>query len=121
MPLYIDDVLMPEPKHKAISCSNEKVWSANTGRTKSGRMQGSIIEIKKTRNIEFPPLTKGELELLENKISTKKEWHTLRLEDTSGNIVCNFECYFGTATYSIYSFAAGCRYYTDYKVEAIER
>lgn len=121
MPLFIDGEKMPEPKFNAIECSDEKVWSANTGRSKSAFMNGAIVAIKKTRVLTFPPLTKAELDRLNEKVSSEAEWHTVKLEDTSGNTVFSFDCYFGTPTWTVYSGALKCRYFKDYKVEAIER
>lgn len=46
MPLYIDGTKMPNPSFNAISCSDEKVWSSNTGRSKSAYMNGSIVQVK---------------------------------------------------------------------------
>ena len=43
MPLYIDGTKMPNPSFNAISCSDEKVWSSNTGRSKSAYMNGRRI------------------------------------------------------------------------------
>lgn len=121
MPLYIDNELMPEPALKGISFSNEKIWSASTGRSTSGRMNGSIVARKKTRSLQFPPLTLAELNKLNNVIDSKTEWHTIRYTDAAGNTIFNFECYFGTPTYNAYSAAKNYRYFTDYKVDAIER
>ena len=45
MPLYIDGTKMPNPSFNAISCSDEKVWSSNTGRSKSAYMNGSIVQV----------------------------------------------------------------------------
>lgn len=121
MPLYIDGEKMPEPLFKAVTCSDEKVWSANTGRSKSAYMNGAIIEIKKTRSLSFPPLTRAELDKLNSKISSEEEWHTVTLKDTAGNTIFSFTCYFGTPNWNVYSGAEKCRYFTDYKVDAIER
>lgn len=121
MPLYIDDVYMPEPASKGIFFSNEKVWSANTGRSTSGKMNGSIVTIKKTRTFKFPPLTASELDKLDKAISAKKEWHTVKYTDEWGEVIFSFECYFGTPTYNFYSAARNLRYFTDYSVDAIER
>lgn len=121
MPLYIDGERMPEPLYKAVTCSDEKVWSENTGRSKSAYMNGSIVAIKKTRGLSFPPLTRAELDKLNGKVSTDKEWHTVKLEDSSGNTVFSFTCYFGSPSWTVYSGAAKCRYFINYKVDAIER
>lgn len=121
MPLYIDNELMPEPAFKGISFSDEKVWSASTGRSTSAYMNGTIVELKKTRSLQFPPLTKFELDKLNGKTSIKKEWHTIEYRDELNNTIFSFECYFGTVTYNFYSAAENYRYFTDYKVDAIER
>lgn len=122
MPLYIDGEKMPEPLYNAITCSDEKVWSSNTGRSKSAHMNGTIVAIKKNRNLSFPPLTRSELSKLNDAVSSKsKAWHTVKLEDTSGNTIFSFTCYFGTPSWTVYSGAAKCRYFIGYKVDAIER
>ena len=121
MPLYIDNELMPEPAAKGILFSDEKVWSANTARSTSGKMNGSIIAWKKTRSFKFPPLSSADLNKLNGKISEKKEWHTVKYTDSSNNTIFSFECYFGTPTYNFYSAAKDLRYFTDYSVDAIER
>lgn len=121
MPLYIDDELMPEPAFQGISFSDEKVWSANTARSTSGRMNGSIVALKKTRSLQFPPLTRYELNQLNSVINSKTEWHTIEYTDVEDNTIFKFECYFGTPTYNIYSAAKYHRYFKDYKVDAIER
>lgn len=69
MPLYIDGTKMPNPSFNAISCSDEKVWSSNTGRSKSAYMNGSIVQVKKTRQLSFPPLTRAELDKLNGVIN----------------------------------------------------
>ena len=85
MPLYIDGTKMPNPSFNAISCSDEKVWSSNTGRSKSAYMNGSIVQVKKTRQLSFPPLTRAELDKLNGVINNaSKPWHSIKLEDTSG-------------------------------------
>lgn len=53
MPLYIDGTKMPNPSFNAISCSDEKVWSSNTGRSKSAYMNGSIVQVKKQGSCHF--------------------------------------------------------------------
>ena len=121
MPLYIDNVLMPEPAFKGISFSDEKVWNAKTGRATSAKMNGSIIDIKNNISFKFPPLTASELDKLKKVINSKKAFHTVKYTDDWGGIVFSFECYFGTPTYNFYSAAKDLRYFTDFSVDAIER
>lgn len=121
MPLYIDGEKMPEPLHNSISCNDEKIWSSNTGRSQSAYMNGSIIEIKKTRSLSFPPLTESELNKLNEKINSNDEWHTCELKDTGGKTVFSFTCYFGTPSYTVYSVAKNRKYFCNYQIDAIER
>ena len=122
MPLYIDNTLMPEPAFKGISFSDEKIWSASTGRSTSAKMQGTINELKQTRSLKFPPLTLAEKDKLNAKVNDKtKPWHTLKYVDAYGTTLVSFECYFGTPTYNLYSGAKDLRYFTDYSVDVIER
>lgn len=121
MPLYIDNELMPEPAYKGITFSDEKIWSASTGRSTSGRMNGNIVALKKTRNIKFPPLKQSELDKLNGIINQESPWHSIRYVDSCCNIIFEFECYFGTPNYNVYSGAQDLRYYTDYMIDAIER
>lgn len=121
MPLYIDDIKMPEPAFKGVSIKPNKVWSSGTGRSVSALMNGSIIEIKKTATFKFPPLTESELNKLENIISSKTAFHSVKYNDTSGNTILSFNVYFGDSSYNIYSAAPKQRYFTDYTFDAIER
>lgn len=59
MPLYIDGTKMPNPSFNAISCSDEKVWSSNTGRSKSAYMNGSIVQVKKNKAVVIPTFDPG--------------------------------------------------------------
>lgn len=121
MPLYIDNELMPEPAFKGISFSDEKIWTASTGRATSGKMNGNITALKKTRSIQFPPLTLAELNKLNKAINSKTAWHKIKYTDGYCNVIFEFECYFGTPSYNVYSAAVNYRYYIYYKIDAIER
>lgn len=121
MPLYIDNIKMPEPALKGISRQSNKVWDSSTGRSVSAYMNGSITEIKKTVSFKFPPLTKTELEKLENIVSEKTAFHDIEYTDTDGNTILSLTAYFSDSSHTIYSSAKNQRYYTDYTFDAIER
>ncbi len=121
MPLYIDNVKMPEPALKGVSRKSNKVWSSGTGRSVSGLMNGSIITIKKTVTFKFPPLTQTELEKLENVVSDKTAFHQIKYSDTDNNVILLISAYFGDSSHTLYSAAKNQRYYTDYTFDAIER
>jgi len=57
-----NNVLLPSPVD--IGTSDEIIWSANTGRSSTGKMIGDVIAEKKTIEISWGVLTKDEFELL---------------------------------------------------------
>ena len=46
--LSVDGIALPSPKRDGVIISDERVWSANTGRTASGKMAGNTIAVKST-------------------------------------------------------------------------
>ena len=121
MPFYIDNVKMPEPALKGITRQSNKVWDSSTGRSVSALLNGSIIEVKKKASFKFPPLTRSELDKLENAVSDKAAFHNIKYTDTDGNVIIAMTVYFGDSSHTVYSSAKNQRYYTDYTFDAIER
>lgn len=121
MPLYIDNIQMPEPALKGITRQSNKVWDASTGRSVSALLNGSIVEIKKKATFKFPPLTKSELDKLEGAVSDKTAFHNIKYTDTDGSVVLSMTVYFGDSSHTVYSSAKKQRYFIDYTFDAIER
>lgn len=121
MPLYIDGTLMPEPAHSGISFSNAKVWSSNTGRSLSAKMNGTIVSVKGTLSISWAVLTRTEYNKIASVVNSKTEWHSVVLTDTSGNTLWSKTVYFGDLTCSLYSVSSSLRHYKECSVNAIER
>ncbi len=121
MPLYIDNIKMPEPAIKGVKRQSNKVWDSSTGRSVSAYMNGSITEVKKTVSFSFAPLTKEELDRLEDVVSEKTAFHDIEYTDTDGNTILSLTVYFSDSSHTIYSAAKKQRYYTDYTFDAIER
>lgn len=119
--MTIDGISVPSPKVNGITRKSEKVWSKNTGRTASGKMQGTIVGVKNTYSIAWAPLTQEEQELIESVVSSKSNpFHTLRIRRPDGSI-WEMECYFGTPSFMEWTMLNGQWYCTDAKVDAIER
>ena len=119
--MSIDGVIIPSPKIDGITRKAEKVWSKNTGRTASARMQGTIKAVKYTYSIEWPPLTQQDQELIETLVSDKtKPFRKLKVRRPDGS-VWEMECYFGTPSFSEWSMLGGQWRCTNAKVDAIER
>lgn len=119
--MAIDDVPVPAPKIGGMTRKLEKVWSKNTGRTASAKMQGTIIAAKYTYSIEWPPLTQDQQELIEGLVSDiTKPYRILKIRRPDGS-VWEKECYFGTPTFSEWERVGGTWRCTNAKVDAIER
>ena len=112
---------MPTPAEEGVTVSSEKIWSQDTGRTSSGKMVGTIIGIKKTISIKWPPLTPSEVDTIESAVSdVNNPFTSLKYTDINGKTVTK-EVYFGTPTGTWDSWENGRQYVTDYTVNAIER
>lgn len=119
--MSIDDVMIRSPKVGGMTRKKEKIWSKNAGRTASAKMQGTIIAIKTTYSIEWPPLTVAEQNIIEDIISDKdKPFHILKVKRPDGS-VDKVQCYFGTPTFPEWEMFGGEWRCVGAKVDAIER
>lgn len=119
--LYINNTKMPTPALEGLTISSEKIWSANTGRTSSGKMAGTIVAIKTTVSIKWPPLTMAEVAVIEAAVSDKDNpFVTMKYTDMTGKTV-EKTMYFGTPSYTVYSWANGLQIIKDISVDGIER
>lgn len=119
--LYIGGVKMPTPALEGMTISSEKIWSANTGRTASGKMVGTIVSIKTTVKIKWPPLTMSEVKVIETAVSSQnKPFTTLKYTDMTGTTVTK-TVYFGTPTYTVYSWADNLQMVKDVSVDGVEQ
>lgn len=119
--MAINDIRVKSPKVGGIKRKAEKIWSTNTGRAASGKMQGTINAIKITYSIEWPPLTPCEQELIESLVSDKSTpFSILSIRRPDGS-VWEIECYFGTPSFDEWDWIDGMWKCTNAKVDAIER
>ena len=118
--LYINGVKMPTPALNGVTISREKIWSANTGRTASGKMAGTIIARKTTLKIKWPTLTMAEAATIEGAVSSGTEFFPVRFTDAGGT-TRTLTMYAGTPSYTQYSWANGVQYVVDVAVDLIEQ
>lgn len=119
--LTIGGMAMPDPALEGVTISTEKVWSANTGRTASGKMVGSIVARKTTIKIKWPVLTPEQVQRIEQAVSDPDNpFVPVQYTDMCGNRVTK-TVYFGTPTYTVYSWANGLKLVKDTSVEGIEQ
>lgn len=119
--LYINGQRMPDPALEGVTVSREKIWSGNTGRTSSGTMAGTVIAVKTTLKIKWPPLTPAQVAIIDNAVSSgSRPFVPVQYTDPTGNTVTK-TMYFGTPTYTVYSWADGTQYIKDVTVDGIEQ
>lgn len=119
--LYIDGKKMPTPALEGVTISREKIWSSNTGRTASGKMTGTVVAIKTTIKIKWPPLTMAQAATIDGAVSQSSDpFVPVKYTDATGDTVTK-TMYFGTPTYTQYSWLDGKRYIMDVSVDGIEQ
>lgn len=119
--LTINGVSMPDPALEGVTISTEKVWSSNTGRTASGRMVGSVIAKKTTIKIKWPVLTPAQAAVIESAVSdSANPFVPVAYTDMCGQRVTR-TVYFGTPSYTVYSWADGLQLVKDVSVSGIEQ
>lgn len=119
--LYINGIKMPTPALEGMTISREKIWSSNTGRTSTGKMVGTVVAVKTTIKIKWPILSMAQVTAIENAVSNAdKPFVPVKYTDATGQTVTK-TMYFGTPTYTVYSWANGMQYVKDAAVDAIEQ
>lgn len=119
--LTINGVAMPTPKVGGMKIQPEKVWSRNTKRTADATMVGSIVDIKDSVEISWPPLTVDEVELIESFVSNAQlPYVSMAFTDQTG-ADRTMTVYFGTPTYTLFDWIGGQWMVTDAKVTGIEK
>ena len=119
--LYINSTKMPTPALEGVVISREKIWSANTGRTAAGKMVGTVVAVKTNIEIKWPPLTPAQVAVIESAVSDgDNPFVPVKFTDATGVTVTK-TMYFGTPTYTVYSWANGRQYLRDVSVTGIEQ
>lgn len=119
--LYIGGKQMPTPATEGVTITKEKIWSEDTGRTADGGMTGTIIAIKTKLSIRWPPLTTAQVATIESAVSDSGHpFISVKFTDATGVTVTK-TMYFGTPTYTYYSWVNGMQYIKDVSVDAIEK
>lgn len=122
--LYINNVEMPAPALEGLTVSHEKIWSANAGRTSSGKMQGTLIAVKTTLKIKWAALSPSQLATIQSAVdNTSNPFRTVKFTDPanpSGSLL-EKTMYFGPLSFTVHSFADGIQKIINATVDAIER
>ena len=116
--LKFNDETIPEPS--SLIVGREKIWSSNTGRSDSGKMNGDIVSIKTTLKIQWGILSAENIERIDQYLSQTYLKCTY-LDPTLANKENTKEFYSGTPSYPVYSYAKGFPEYKGVGVDLIER
>lgn len=118
-PIVIGGVAMPALKKNGLTVAKEKVWSSNTGRAADGGMLGDLIGIKYKLKLEWPPLSKEHVAVIDNAVSPAFFNATFLDPGSNSRITRTF--YAGTSTYPVYSYVDGVKTYSGVTVDLIEK
>ena len=118
--LVVNGITLPTPALNGVTIAREKIWSASTGRTSSGKMVGTIVAQKTTLKITWPPLTMAQAALIQQAVTSNTEFFHVSFTDASGTRR-NLTMYAGTPTFTQYSWADGVQYVNDVAVDLIEQ
>lgn len=119
--LTINGVAMPAPIMDGIEISDEKIWSANTGRSTTGKMLGTCVAVKRTITITWPTLTAAQAKTIRAAVSDKNNpFVPIRFTDVDGTVT-TMTVYFGTPVFIIHRLRNGSPVITGATVEGIEQ
>lgn len=101
--------------------TRNKIHSANTGRTKSGEMVGTILAIKDKVEVTLTPITPAQAQAIDDVISSKTMFHSVKALYVNGTQK-TIKAYFGDASYHWLSQALGDGgVITGVKISVIEK
>ena len=109
------NVILPSPTE--ISTSSEIIWSANTGRSSTGKMIGDVVAEKETFQISWGVLTMSEYELIKNNLRSGFIPFTLLIDETATTVTS----YRGTLSRQILGTFGGDTYVKDVNVTIIQQ
>lgn len=120
--LTVDGVALPAPKAPGgMKIKEEKIWSKNTGRTAAATMIGTILAIKRTVEISWPPLTVEQVSSIEAAVSNRSRPFSLFAYTDQTGTRHTMNVYFGTPSYTCFNWISGQWKVTDVTVSAIEQ
>lgn len=108
-------VTLPSPD--AITTSDEIIWSANTGRSSSGKMIGDVVAEKQTFQIHWGVLTKAQRDSIRTRLQPGFHPFTITEDGESTTI----DAYRSTITCDAVGTFGGVTYYKNMQVSIIQQ
>lgn len=124
--MKINGVTVAEPKLGGIVVTDEPVWSANTGRSSTGKMIGDIVAWKTTIEVAWPPLSYSQMKVIRDAIKSGGEFFQIQYTDiesgtTLSNMTTTKTVYCGNIPRLLYSTAAQYQRYAEIVITFIEQ
>ncbi len=108
------------PAPVEINCSGELIWSANTGRTASGSMVGTVIAGKETFEVTWGVLTAEEVRRIEAAVTVDGGFFNLELNENGATT--KIHCYRGPIAKKVLGYIGdGVFYYRSVSVTFVEK
>ena len=126
--MVINGVTVKDPKIGGVMVTDEAIWSANTGRSSTGKMIGDIVATKTTIEISWSVLTYAEMKAIRDAIMSGGEFFNITYPDVEAGI--NNDGSLKTQTKNVYvanvprqlaSTSTKVRRYVDITIQFIER
>lgn len=117
--LYINNVKMPTPALEGVTLKYEPIWSANTGRTSSGKMVGTVVATKTTLSIKWAALSYADAAKIVSALKGTS-FVPVRFTDLSG-ATKTLTMYGSAPSITQYSWATKAQWVKNVSVELIEQ
>ena len=108
-------VTLPSPD--SITTSDEIIWSANTGRSSTGKMIGDVIAEKTTFAIQWGVLTKAQRDLIRSNI--RSGFHPFSVIEDGAET--QIDSYRSTITFDTLGTHGGVTYFKNMQVSIIQQ
>lgn len=112
---------LPTPAKGGIAVTDEPIWSANTGRSTTGKMIGDIIAWKVTVEVGWPPLTFAQAKAIRDAIKGAGEFFNIRYYDVSTSSMETKTVYCGNIPRTLYSLADKHQLYSGVEIKFVEQ
>lgn len=119
--LIVDDEAWPSPALGGVTCTEEKIWSADTGRLEdNAEMVGTLVTIKNTYSFKWAALPLKDVAFIRSRISSLTPWHKIEVLGPDYERI-EFTAYWGNPSYSLYSWRPGLPRAREIACKAVEK
>lgn len=115
--LWIDGTKLKDPA--TVNISRNKIWSQNSGRTKSGTFTGDIVCMKWRIDVTWNALTESEVKTILEKLETP--FINVRFKNPRKNNFETIKCYGGDETMPVYNYAIEKSVYESLTVSLVQK